>query len=589
MGLATGEVSSPEREFGSPGQEAALLSSSELPPRRHFRELARRAALPVLGAVLLVGLVAVRPLQAPPPASREVSDVPGTAMQAVQSVDAGTLPTLFCWMAFMSGGDEQKLVEAIFHHWLSIFQCEEYAVYSDYSVKVGSYPDGNHCMSNATGDMTCKMASWGAKNAAVFSRIWEHVFKDARIYSTDYVVKVDPDTVFFPERLKRHLAFVPRGEPCFFRNWDGHVAMLGPLEVISQPALKLFKKHYKDKCQIHMEDAGEDGWISMCMGISGIKQRTDLALLDNGMRGFGNDRPCLGDTYAAYHPFKTEKLWLACKWETHQPISKIPWATNAQIKSKYSYLGHGGLPKINHLPSLFCWLAFMKGGHEEAIVKGLFHHWLSVFQCEDYSIYSDYRVEVGTYPDGSMCYSNATGNMTTKMASWGALNAPVFKRIWARVIEDGRFLNHDWVVKTDADCVFFPNRLKQHVWDVPKGEAVFFKNSWKGEVDMVGPLEVLSKNALITYRDKLSQCSPHLEGSGEDGWLSVCLGKSLGIKMRTDLRLLNNGMRGDPKFAERSCNGKDFAAYHPFKNLKVWLGCKWQTEQHGLWFEAQPE
>merc|ERR1719166_870958 len=45
----------------------------------------------------------------------------------------------------------------------------------------------------------------GILNTRIFMNAWDYLDRDGRFRNYDWVVKVDPDAVFFPSRLREHL------------------------------------------------------------------------------------------------------------------------------------------------------------------------------------------------------------------------------------------------------------------------------------------------------------------------------------------------------------------------------------------------
>jgi len=233
-------------------------------------------------------------------------------------------------------------------------------------------------------------------------------------------------------------------------------------------------------------------------------------------------------------------------------------------------------PKVWPYPSLFCWLVFQSGQPEAGLVRSQFRLWLGIFNCDSYVSYSDASAEIGTFKDGSKYMSVPVGSLAAKRATWGVMNTIPFMKIWDRILMDGEYRNHDFVVKVDPDTVFMPWRLQRHLDQVPKGEKCYFRNSNTGDIPMAGPLEVLSKTAVDEYGRRKTVCSgtDMIVGTGEDGWIGWCMDK-LGVPQRTDLGLLKNGMN----FGYGPCEGGLIAAFHPFKDMGSWLGCKGRAER----------
>lgn len=222
-------------------------------------------------------------------------------------------PSLFCWLAFQSAQPEAGLVRMQFNHRSGIFACDAFVAFSDTPAEVGTFPNGWKFMSMPVGSMAAERASWGVINMQQFKKIWDKIFVDGHYQKYDFVVKVDPDTVFFPGRLQRHLQQVPTGA-CFFRNsnaGDG-VPMVGPLEVVSKTAVDEYGPR-SNVCKFPPKPMGEDNWISWCMRTLGVAERTDLQLLKNGMNYRAGPEGCEGALTPAFHPFKDRNSWLRCE------------------------------------------------------------------------------------------------------------------------------------------------------------------------------------------------------------------------------------------------------------------------------------
>merc|ERR1711870_140016 len=103
-------------------------------------------------------------------------------------------------------------------------------------------------------------------------------------------------------------------------------------------------------------------------------------------------------------------------------------------------------------------------------------------------------------------------------------NIDSFINAWNQVRDDGRYLKHGWTVKVDSDAVFFPDRLKAHLFDLrtPQGSRVYLRNI-DFKFGFLGALEVFSKEALEMYFAR----------SGEDYYMEACM-DGLGIDHQTD-------------------------------------------------------
>jgi len=86
---------------------------------------------------------------------------------------------------------------------------------------------------------------------------------------------------------------------------------------------------------------------------------------------------------------------------------------------------------------------------------------------------------------------------------WGtALNTENFVRVWQAMDALGQWRNHDWIIKNDADAVFFPPRFLDLVTGrsglmaaVPTGPVYLNNCQW----GMHGPVEAVNNEAMGMY------------------------------------------------------------------------------------------
>jgi hypothetical protein len=150
-------------------------------------------------------------------------------------------------------------------------------------------------------------------NANVFMRVWDAVLLDGRYGRHDWVVKVDPDTVFFPNRLKQHLQILApsKTKSMYFLNCKKTQGFFGALEVISRSAVETYFKS-KALCResLPWERMGEDFWMHGCLGFVGVDKRPDYGLLSDSYCD-EQPSPCVSNK-VAFHPFKTALSYSKC-------------------------------------------------------------------------------------------------------------------------------------------------------------------------------------------------------------------------------------------------------------------------------------
>mmetsp|Transcript_51845 Transcript_51845/g.146110 ORF Transcript_51845/g.146110 Transcript_51845/m.146110 type:complete len:548 (+) Transcript_51845:42-1685(+) len=230
-------------------------------------------------------------------------------------------------------------------------------------------------------------------------------------------------------------------------------------------------------------------------------------------------------------------------------------------------------------PSLFCWLLMLKYTSEVDLVKAQFNSRGGIFSCDEHTVYSDYRIELGRYISGILFESTPFGttrNSSRNNEGW-LLNSALFVRVWDRIIKDGRYAFHDWVVKVDPDTVFFAYRLKWHLKEMPQDELCYVSNRVddSGPRTLLGGIEVFSSKSITRFGNRKHLCAAAWDLTGtpvqrtkEDSFMESCMDK-LGVERHEDPELLHDGSPDRPP----KCVGAWTVAYHPFKEPDVWLDC----------------
>jgi len=240
--------------------------------------------------------------------------------------------SLFCFMVLQPPPSyEFEVAKYLLREGLGIFACEAWRVYSDrwsQPIALGSWAE----LPVETIPIPGPEAYYSTKlfehrllfNADVFYRAWEHILKDGIYQQYAFTVKVDPDAVFMPHRLKAQLHTSGRldvpdvGRGKFFLNcpdFEAEGSFQGPLEVISQQAVRTFGSG-KWKCfKAGLVDMPEDISIKDCMLKLGVERLALFGAL------YDRDCPrpefhwwvdCSLPGWAAYHPVKGVENYKAC-------------------------------------------------------------------------------------------------------------------------------------------------------------------------------------------------------------------------------------------------------------------------------------
>lgn len=238
-------------------------------------------------------------------------------------------PSIFCTAMMMPRTYEVDMLRAQFQRGMGIFHpaCDEWVVFSNETISVNCDSD------NETFDTVIINGSLEAKkggdynsamNTEIFMRFWDAVLADGRVWDYDWVVKVDPDTLFFPDRLKGILnsGEGPLAEPLdavYINNC--FLGMHGPIEVFNKHALGAFKDG-RQRCDTgeSATHGQEDFYLRTCfeeLGIQEVKAYNVLLEGENACKEkpstAGDDAypPCFAPE-AAFHAFKNMKSMMHC-------------------------------------------------------------------------------------------------------------------------------------------------------------------------------------------------------------------------------------------------------------------------------------
>lgn len=144
---------------------------------------------------------------------------------------------------------------------------------------------------------------------------WKAIEKKGHYKKYDWVVKVDPDAVFFPHRLKSHLQKlkVQAGASVYIENSNFKYRFLSPLEVLSREAAELLFSRL-DECAEHLgHQGGEDYFLKACLDAIGANHQSAPALLRDGYMDPYADDDCRDSEAAAFHPYKQVAAWRECQ------------------------------------------------------------------------------------------------------------------------------------------------------------------------------------------------------------------------------------------------------------------------------------
>lgn len=218
--------------------------------------------------------------------------------------------------------------------------------------------------------------------------------------------------------------------------------------------------------------------------------------------------------------------------------------------------------------SLYCFMVVVSSMPEAELADNAKDKGIGIYQCDD---------------------SDVIEGQKTDMTDWGTyINVNMFIDAWKQVEQNGKYASHDWTVKVDADAVFFPDILKDHLSQLrtPQGSRVYIKNA-EYKFQFLGALHVLSRQAVALYFEKGWVCEKLDHGKqGEDYFLNHCL-DSIGADHQTDFDLLSDRTT-KPSSKKLDCTSGWTAAFHWAKSVDDWNACygtalKAQEKGRTLW------
>lgn len=198
---------------------------------------------------------------------------------------------------------------------VSIFGCEAWAVYSD--EKTWLTPGPPVRLESEKLNTSLQVSAGRVEhilNTEVFVKAFEAVRRDEKFKASDWVVKVDPDAVFFPQRLKQHILKVApaRGGALYFINCKASFGLFGALEVFSKRAMETYSDGvHHCKAKLDWKEWGEDLWMRRCMDLLQVQQVKDFELLSDAYCGGEQPSPCASHR-VAFHPFKAPETYFTC-------------------------------------------------------------------------------------------------------------------------------------------------------------------------------------------------------------------------------------------------------------------------------------
>lgn len=230
-------------------------------------------------------------------------------------------------------------------------------------------------------------------------------------------------------------------------------------------------------------------------------------------------------------------------------------------------------------------------GVEQWLMSVQWHRGTGIFGCHKYELLSDGNLTLTSWTQAPLNAIALPGDKAwfapvrnTPQGVWH--NTNVFARAWRWIAQQKEYLNYDWTVKVDPDCVFMPGKLQSILqtrsFDVNSPLYLLNCEQWYA---IQGPLEIFSKAGAQHFFDGLSNCQDWIDWEkwGEDWFVGKCM-EIVGVRHEEGFETLNDmwcktnwagtghSYEDEVKANGPTCNdGK--AAFHPYKTTKEMRQC----------------
>lgn len=284
-------------------------------PKEAEAPMTTRSTLPTTSPAPTTGTDAAASADAA--SSAALTSEPGpTATADAHAGNTSRAQSLFCFALMVPFGYEAGLLGMQYHKGTSLFACDEYAVYSNTSMAVGL----GFKISVVNISLQCERGGefQSLLNLEVFRAVWARVVGDGQFEAHEWTVKVDADTVFFPQRLRQVLQEHHAGPGVYLNNCK--FGMHGPLEVLSRAAVQALGEGW-DRCDAHFREVclgpcwwGEDLFVDQCLSeVLGVRREYEGRLLSDDHCEPPQDwASCKDRSKVAFHPFKTADSYRRC-------------------------------------------------------------------------------------------------------------------------------------------------------------------------------------------------------------------------------------------------------------------------------------
>jgi len=256
--------------------------------------------------------------------------------------------------------------------------------------------------------------------------------------------------------------------------------------------------------------------------------------------------------------------------------------------------------------TLFCFTWYMqdtgstKKFYDLSLLRTSLFLGASLFGCEAYKVYSDVETWLSPGQVNTVRVDDVNGDFhfAKRKLTGTWVNSPMFLQIWKAIRTEGLWASHDWTVKTDADAVFLPMRLRTKLTSQKvTSSGIYIENCKYVNFGFFGSLEVVSHDGFSKFLANIEDCSKALnwkgkekdtgmEAWGEDLFMQRCMDlhgvdKVAAWDLSTDSMCKAFRPAGQKKNAKwrPNCALTSTAAMHPFLKPYDYFECLKATQR----------
>jgi len=257
--------------------------------------------------------------------------------------------------------------------------------------------------------------------------------------------------------------------------------------------------------------------------------------------------------------------------------------------------------------NLFCWVFYQhvtgvtKPTQDLELLRTNLFLGTSIFGCEAYRVFSDISTWLSPGKVETVKVEDVENNFYFAKRKFNGhwINSNMFIQAWRKIKEEDMWSSKDWVVKTDADAVFLPTRLREKLGSLDvTSNGIYVENCKYVIYGFYGALEILSHKAAATLMANLDDCkasfnymSPDKKSNnepwGEDVFAQRCMDlhgvdKVTGFDFTTD-GLCSADVPDSQKKSKKQwlpdCATTKTAVLHPFMKTKDYFQCLNDTQR----------